>query len=42
MGDTSLTKASMETRPLLLCLRESKELLPLRSIHMQLMDLGFR
>lgn len=42
MGDTLLIKVSMETQPLHLCLQELKELLPLKSIHMQLTDPGFR
>lgn len=42
MEDTSLTKVSMETQPLHLCLRELKELLLLKSIHMQPMAPGFR
>lgn len=42
MGDTSPTKVSMEIRPLHLCPRELRELLLLRSIHMQPMAPGFR
>lgn len=42
MGDTSLTKVSMEIPPLHLCLRELKELLLLKSIRMQPMAPGFR
>lgn len=42
MGDTSLTKVSMETPPLHLCLQELKELLLLKSIRMQPMAPGFR